>query len=611
MNLLSAQYSSYPNLAELIKSKAWLVVNDAGLIKYSNQTFSDVFALSDNENIESIQLEPNLRNVIEKLSENNINNFSFDAIYEYNEEIINYKIEIEKILLFNDNYYVVVFDPLKEEVILEEKINNLHYALEYGQIPVLIIDTNGKISFSTNSFEKILDFDLGIIYNNHISSLLSVHLTPDELKELEIAIQRGNEWSGTISTYTANGQSSYFELKLNPLLKEENNSLNFILTAHDITYYIFKNKITQKSERRLKSIINNISDLLLILKKINDQIYFEDANDNFYETFKINKTEAAQRRFSDTLPEKLFLKIDETIKTLIKDNVDTMEFEFMDINERYYDGKVTSIDDLIGKDSIFVISFKDLTEKKKHEEQLKRSFQKEQQLNRLKTTFLQNMSHEIRTPVTAVMGYSEIMNDCIEEGDYETVVELTNSLKNVLNRVVNLFGNILEVSQLESGEIQMEKVAINCNQILKSIYDSRFKEISNKQIEFKLNLGDFRDLMDVDWAKFERVIINVLDNAIKYTNDGFIEIRSEKINGSAQITISDSGAGINSNAISQLMEPFVQEEDDGHSRNFEGAGLGLTIAYEYTKLMGGKMKIKSDKNVGTEVIFTFPLIPNI
>ncbi|MCK5087365.1 MAG: PAS domain S-box protein, partial [Melioribacteraceae bacterium] len=389
MNLLSAQYSSYPNLAELIKSKAWLVVNDAGLIKYSNQTFSDVFALSDNENIESIQLEPNLRNVIEKLSENNINNFSFDAIYEYNEEIINYKIEIEKILLFNDNYYVVVFDPLKEEVILEEKINNLHYALEYGQIPVLIIDTNGKISFSTNSFEKILDFDLGIIYNNHISSLLSVHLTPDELKELEIAIQRGNEWSGTISTYTANGQSSYFELKLNPLLKEENNSLNFILTAHDITYYIFKNKITQKSERRLKSIINNISDLLLILKKINDQIYFEDANDNFYETFKINKTEAAQRRFSDTLPEKLFLKIDETIKTLIKDNVDTMEFEFMDINERYYDGKVTSIDDLIGKDSIFVISFKDLTEKKKHEEQLKRSFQKEQQLNRLKTTFLQ------------------------------------------------------------------------------------------------------------------------------------------------------------------------------------------------------------------------------
>ena len=611
MNLLSAQYSSYPNLAELIKSKAWLVVNDAGLIKYSNQTFSEVFALSDNENIESILLEPNLRNVIEKLSENNINNFSFDAIYEYNEEIINYKIEIEKILLFNDNYYVVVFDPLKEEVILEEKINNLHYALEYGQIPVLIIDTNGKISFSTNSFEKILDFDLGIIYNNHISSLLSVHLTPDELKELEIAIQRGNEWSGTISTYTANGQSSYFELKLNPLLKEENNSLNFILTAHDITYYIFKNKITQKSERRLKSIINNISDLLLILKKINDQIYFEDANDNFYETFKINKTEAAQRRFSDTLPEKLFLKIDETIKTLIKDNVDTMEFEFMDINERYYDGKVTSIDDLIGKDSIFVISFKDLTEKKKHEEQLKRSFQKEQQLNRLKTTFLQNMSHEIRTPVTAVMGYSEIMNDCIEEGDYETVVELTNSLKNVLNRVVNLFGNILEVSQLESGEIQMEKVAINCNQILKSIYDSRFKEISNKQIEFKLNLGDFRDLMDVDWAKFERVIINVLDNAIKYTNDGFIEIRSEKINGSAQITISDSGAGINSNAISQLMEPFVQEEDDGHSRNFEGAGLGLTIAYEYTKLMGGKMKIKSDKNVGTEVIFTFPLIPNI
>lgn len=176
---------------------------------------------------------------------------------------------------------------------------------------------------------------------------------------------------------------------------------------------------------------------------------------------------------------------------------------------------------------------------------------------------------------------------------------------------MNLFGNILEVSQLESGEVQMERVAINCNQILKSIYDSRYNEIRDKQIEFKLNLGDFKDLMDIDWAKFERVIINVLDNAIKYTNDGFIEIRSEKINDNAQITISDSGAGINSNAISQLLEPFVQEESDGHSRNYEGAGLGLTIAYEYTKLMDGKMEIESDKNVGTKVIFTFPLLPNI
>jgi len=611
MNSLKAQYSVYPDLTKLIKSKAWLVVDNTGLIKYSNQTFSGIFALSDNENIENIILEPNLRNVIEKLSENNISNFSFDAIYEYNEEIINYKIEIERILLFNETYYIVMFDPLKEEIILEEKINNLHYALEYGQIPVLIIDNDGKISFSTNSFEKILDFDLDVIYNNHISSLLSVHLTPDELKELEIAIERGNKWSGTISTYTAGGQSSYLELKLNPILKEENNSLNFILTAHDITYYIFKNKITQKSERRLKSIINNISDLLLILKKINDHIYFEDANDNFYETFKINKTEAAQRRYSDSLPEKLFLKIDETINALLKDKIDTMEFEFMDINERYYNGKVTSIDDLIGKDSIFVISFKDLTEKRKHEKQLKRSFQKEQQLNRLKTTFLQNMSHEIRTPVTAVMGYSEIMNDCIEEGDYETVVDLTNSLKNVLNRVVNLFGNILEVSQLESGEVQMEKVAINCNSILKSIYDSRFNEISEKQIEFKLNLGDFKDLMEVDWSKFERIIINVLDNAIKYTSDGFIEIQSEKINDNTQITISDSGAGINSNAIPQLLEPFVQEENDGHSRNYEGAGLGLTIAHEYTKLMDGKMEIKSEKNVGTKVIFTFPILSNV
>jgi len=237
---------------------------------------------------------------------------------------------------------------------------------------------------------------------------------------------------------------------------------------------------------------------------------------------------------------------------------------------------------------------------------LDKLYKKELQVNRLKTTFLQNMSHEIRTPFTAIMGYSDIMVESIEDKDYDTVVEITESLKGVLNRVMNLFENILVVSEIESDEVVLESVLMNCNQILKSVYTKRLPDAKYKGLKMELDLDTEDYLCEIDWMKFERIMLNLLDNAIKYTDSGEIKISSKKTKEYVTITVADSGLGMNETIISRLLEPFVQEEPDGHSRNYEGAGLGLTIAYEYTKLMNGEMNIKSKKNAGTEVFLNFP-----
>jgi signal transduction histidine kinase len=123
----------------------------------------------------------------------------------------------------------------------------------------------------------------------------------------------------------------------------------------------------------------------------------------------------------------------------------------------------------------------------------------------------------------------------------------------------------------------------------------------------ELDLEEKDYLCQIDWMKFERVIFNLVDNAIKYTDKGKIKISSKTTTDYVTITISDTGLGINETIINRLLEPFVQEEPDGHLRNYEGAGLGLTIAFEYTKLMNGEMNIKSSKNVGTEIFLNFPL----
>ncbi len=604
MDLKSQNYST--NIIEFTNKKAWLIVDSVGNIKFSNQIFTDIFHLNKEENLKKLGLLPNLHGVIVKLSENDLTEFSSSFIYETEEQVYNLQVEIEKVFLFNSPYFVIVFNGYEDEKQIEDKISNLHFALEYGKIPVMIFDNKGIISFATNSFEKIFSCELDEIYHSHISSLFKPYLKPDKLKNLLVAIKSGKEWNETISLSFVEEQPLYFELKLNPILNDEGKILNFVLTVHDISYYILKNEITKKSEKRLKSIINNISDLLIILKQSNNSICFENANDNFLTIFKVDKDDCYQKRYEDFLPKPFIVKIEESILELNNNSSGVCEFEFQE-KENYYSGKITSIEKTNGSELLYIVSLKDITTEKMKKEQLKELYKKEMQLNRLKTTFLQNMSHEIRTPFTAILGYSDIMVDSIEEEDYETVVEITDSLKHVLNRVVNLFENIIEVSEIEAGEVTLEPVSINCNQILKAVYNKKLEDAKRRSLEFELDLDDSGYLCSIDWIKFEKIILNLVDNAIKYTDSGKIKITSKKMEDHVIITIADTGLGINEKIVTQLLEPFVQEELDGHSRNYEGAGLGLTIACEYTKLMKGEMNIKSEKKNGTQIFLNFPI----
>ena len=138
---------------EMINQKAWLIVDSAGNVKFSNQVFHRLFKLEKGDNLKEIKFEPDLQSVIIKLSENKLFGFSSVFIYETDSKIINYKIEIEKVQLFNSPYFIIVFNPEEEERFIEDKISNLHFALEYGKVPVIIFDNKGIISFATNSFE--------------------------------------------------------------------------------------------------------------------------------------------------------------------------------------------------------------------------------------------------------------------------------------------------------------------------------------------------------------------------------------------------------------------------------------------------------------------------
>lgn len=599
--------SEFESFYELPESNPLMIVDAACKIIFSNSTFKNTFNLPEVQTFFDLNSEPNLSYLLVVLTGSSFNNFHFDLFFspEHNLKQHIYNVEAERIFIENNEYFVIIFKSLEEKVKIEERINSLHNALEYSNIPVLITDSEGKIVYTTNLFEKILKAEIETIYNCSITDALSFYLTKEEKHRLEESIETLKTWTKTIMFSDADKNVIYYELKLNPIFRNGEENLRFILTANDITNYVLKHQIIKKSERRLKSIINNISDLLFIFKEKKGEFLFENANDNFCNIFSINKYKDLKKDINSVIEENLLKQLKSSLQKLNQQNNYT-EFSYASPWQREYNVKITSIDDNVENEKIFIVSMQDVTDQMMYEAELKKAYEKEISLNKLKTALLENMSHEIRTPFNAIAGYSEIIEDCVLTKDYNTILDLVSTFKDVLGRVLNLFNNIVEVSQIESGEVELEFVNLNCNQVLRSIYNKNIEEAQNKKLNFQLKLEENELNIKTDWFKLEKIISSLIENALKYTDYGEVSIQSKTVDNNVEIIISDTGKGIEAKDIKKLLEPFVQEEE-AYIRRYEGAGLGLTIAYKLTNILGGKFDIQSVKNKGTDVILTFPL----
>jgi len=598
--------AEFKSLQALPDSYPLAVVDKRCSLVYVNSGFFEIFGLKENCSLSEIESVPDLERAVHGLFASSYSNLSMD-LFLPNKNSTSLQLAAERILISNSEFILLNFNTAHQKINLESRINSLHQALEYSNIPVLVADVNGKITYATSSFEKILDLSLDIIYNNSLSSVFSLHLGQDDISRMERCVRENKKWSGSISYENSDKEISFLDLILNPINSEDNHSWSFILSAYDITHYVHKNRIIKKSERRLKSIINNISDLLLILTKNKNKLLFLDANENFSNIFQIDRATAKKQQIETLFEKEFYEQIYDAIERMPMEISFDINFNFETKEKRHYKVKMTEIEDNLENEKLYIIALTDDTERTLYEEQLEKAYKKESNLNMLKTTFLENMSHEIRTPANAIMGYSEIIEEAVAEGDFDTVREITGSLKDVLSRVLNLFNNIVEVSEIEAGEMSVEKEIIDCNKVLRSVHGKKIEEAKRKKLQFYLIFEKGGLFVNIDWVKLEKIIQSLVDNAIKYTKVGEIVLLSRVIEKKAEIVISDSGDGINKSQLKTILEPFSQEEEIGYSRNYEGAGLGLTLAYKLTRLLGGEFNIQSEKRIGTKITLTFPL----
>ncbi|HKJ43722.1 MAG TPA: ATP-binding protein [Sunxiuqinia sp.] len=269
---------------------------------------------------------------------------------------------------------------------------------------------------------------------------------------------------------------------------------------------------------------------------------------------------------------------------------------------------ISPIIDEAGNITHFLAVKEDITKIKETEKELIEAKEKAEESNRLKTEFLHNMSHEIRTPINGIMGFSVLLRDMdLSKEKQKRHIEFIIDCSNQLLRIIS---DILEISQLETKQVKARQEKVCLNELLVSlfpIFELKAKE-KNIAFSFEKSLSDRESTMISDPVKINKIVSNLLENAVKFTQSGSVEIGYNLRSSLVEIYVKDTGIGINPEKQKAIFDRFSQE-DEGLSRLYGGLGLGLAIARENAELLGGKVRLESEKGKGATFYLTIPYVP--
>ena len=263
-----------------------------------------------------------------------------------------------------------------------------------------------------------------------------------------------------------------------------------------------------------------------------------------------------------------------------------------------------------GKQGILSVS-NDVTERERIHHELISAKEKAEESDRLKSAFLANMSHELRTPLNAIIGFSGLMIDA--GSDNETISNL-NIILNSGQHLLSLVEEILDNSMIETGQIKIKYEIIDINLILYDVKNIiQGEKLKENKTEIELILKIDPELKDnyifTDARKLKQVLINLLKNALKFTDKGYIEFGFTEIKKAnvkyLKFFVKDTGIGIEKKHYDLIFNIFRQV-DDTHTRKFGGTGIGLSIAKKITEMLGGEIWVESELGKGSIFYFTIP-----
>lgn len=253
----------------------------------------------------------------------------------------------------------------------------------------------------------------------------------------------------------------------------------------------------------------------------------------------------------------------------------------------------------------YVGTITDITERKKVEE-LKVAVAKAESADKLKSAFLATMSHELRTPLNSIIGFTGIL---LQKLVGPLSPEQEKQLKMVQSsalHLLNLINDVLDISKIEADQVTITNEEFEINQVFSQCIEKIQPLAKTKGLKLTKNVGHQPLNLVTDKRRVEQILINLLNNAVKFTESGEVVLISKLEGQYLRISIKDTGIGISTENVHTLFMPFKQI-DTGLTRKYEGTGLGLSICKRLVELLGGSIWVESEIGIGSEFIFTLPI----
>jgi signal transduction histidine kinase len=224
-----------------------------------------------------------------------------------------------------------------------------------------------------------------------------------------------------------------------------------------------------------------------------------------------------------------------------------------------------------------------------------------------KSQFLANMSHELRTPLNAILGYTELMADGAYGEPSEKMLGILQRLEANGRHLLGLINDVLDLSKIEAGQLELELSDYSVQDIAQTVRSTLEPLATDKKLAFKVDVAPQLPPGRGDGRRLTQVLINLVGNAIKFTDTGEVAIKAEANNGSFHVSVRDTGPGISAADQAKLFQEF-QQADNAITKKKGGTGLGLAISKRIIEMHGGKIWVESQPGKGSTFAFTLPVI---
>ena len=431
-----------------------------------------------------------------------------------------------------------------------------------------------------------------------------IHLIHEDDRERVIKNMMEN-WASPfeVRAYRGNGEIFFLEMESKNFHYQDE---EWQVTAlRDITERKRNEETIRLSEEKFRKAFFTSPDSIAI-NRFEDGMYLS-INKGFTQILEYTELDVAGKT---SLELNIWVNADDRKRLgqelIAKGYVENLEAQFRGKNGKILDGLMSAnIIELEGVPHILSVT-RDITERKKIERDIIYAKEKAEESDRLKSAFLANMSHEIRTPMNGILGFAELLKEPSLSG--ETQQEYIRIIEKAGARMLNIITNIVDISKIESGQMLVNITETNVNEQIDYLEKFFVTEVENKGLNLFIrnSLPSSEAIIKTDREKLYAILTNLIKNAIKYTEKGFIEIGCQKKVDFIEFYVKDTGIGVPKDRQEPIFERFIQA-DISNKMAKHGAGLGLSISKAYVEMLGGKIWMESEMGIGSTFYFTIAI----